>query len=458
MRIINLKAENFKRLVAIEITPDGELVDIVGRNGQGKTSILDSIWALFAGKGAIPNMPIRKGANEARIEGVIGTGEKIDLVVRRTFKRDGEHNYTTALTVEAADGARYAQPQKLLDGLLGALSFDPLAFARMSAKEQLEELRKLVPEFNFAAADGANARDYEQRTDVNRKAKQLKAQLDTMVVPGDPRVTRVDESALVAELEAVGEKKAEIERESTRRTNMLRGAKDHRGQAAQDRQEAQELRDRIVELEEEIDGLKEKITHRETRATEHDSIADKTIAEAEALPPLEEAPSTAAIKARIDAARKTNADVTERERVLARAKELREEIAQTVSQSEQLTANIEQRDEDKATAIAAAKLPIEGLGLGDHGVFFNGIPLDQASDAERLCVSVAIAAAMNPKLRVVRIRDGSLLDVDAVKALATFAKDRDLQIWREVVDDGNKTGIIIEDGRVKASTETEAAA
>jgi len=44
MKIISLVAENVKKLVAVEIKPDGNLVEITGKNGQGKTSVLDSIW------------------------------------------------------------------------------------------------------------------------------------------------------------------------------------------------------------------------------------------------------------------------------------------------------------------------------------------------------------------------------------------------------------------------------
>ncbi len=37
MKILTLTAENVKRLVAVEIIPDGHLVQITGKNGHGKT-------------------------------------------------------------------------------------------------------------------------------------------------------------------------------------------------------------------------------------------------------------------------------------------------------------------------------------------------------------------------------------------------------------------------------------
>ena len=42
MKIIELQAENVKRLKAVDITPDGTLQVIGGRNAQGKSSVLDA--------------------------------------------------------------------------------------------------------------------------------------------------------------------------------------------------------------------------------------------------------------------------------------------------------------------------------------------------------------------------------------------------------------------------------
>lgn len=169
MRILNLVAENFKRLQVVEIKPDGSLIQVQGKNAQGKSSVLDAIWAALGGKKAIPGEPIRRGADEARIELLLGDDQKTEYVVKRTFGRGREPQ----IVVEAPDGARYATPQTLLDGLLGALSFDPLAFARMAPKDQAAELQKLVPDVDFDAIDAANRGDYERRTAINREAKAL---------------------------------------------------------------------------------------------------------------------------------------------------------------------------------------------------------------------------------------------------------------------------------------------
>ena len=99
MKIINLTAENVKRLRAVEITPNGNVVTVTGRNAQGKTSVLDAIWLALGGgaAGRETVRPIRDGEDKASVTLDLG-----DLTVVRTWAGD-----KTTLTVKSADGAKY---------------------------------------------------------------------------------------------------------------------------------------------------------------------------------------------------------------------------------------------------------------------------------------------------------------------------------------------------------------
>ncbi|MFN7591098.1 MAG: hypothetical protein ACK5UQ_21685 [Planctomycetota bacterium] len=154
---------------------------------------------------------------------------------------------------------------------------------------------------------------------------------------------------------------------------------------------------------------------------------------------------TSALLERIRGAESTNRLVREnhqREAIVA-------EQAVAASQADALTQEIEAVDQRKAEAISAARMLVPGLGLGADGVVtLNGLPLDQASAAERLRVSVAIGLAMNPRLRVLLIRDASLLDRESMRQVAVLAKEAGAQLWVERVEVDDQTTVLIEDGQV----------
>lgn len=435
MKIVQLTAENFKKLVVADITPTENLVQITGKNGQGKSSILDALWAALAGAGVLPREPIRKGADEARIRLDLG-----EIKVTRTFRRKDEGGATTSIVVENADGARFTSPQKMLDALLGELSFDPLAFARMEPKLQVDALRRFVPGIDFDAIDAANRTDYEMRTTINRRAKEARAVAAQISIPeGTPEIA-IDESALVRQLADAGEIRADIERRKAARERVaadIRSTLDSipRHQA------------RIAELTRQIEAIQEEIG----KAKAH---AEAEQARLDSAEPLPQEPDVTILKAAIESARSTNRFVSERKRrddVIATAEALEEQAAA-------LTKSIEDRTAHRRAAIAAAKMPVPGIEFSEGGVLLNGVPFDQASDAEQLRASVAIAMASNPKLRVIRIRDGSLLDDEAMALLAEMADQNDYQVWIEKVDSSGRIGFVLEDGHVRHAEQGEQAA
>src|ERR1700727_1620012 len=102
MRILQFAVENFKRIRIVEIVPTKRVTQLTGKNGQGKTSVLDALWALFAGKKGIPEKPVRRGADKSRLRAGVGDDDgKPLLIATRTIAPDR----TTTLSVEAAPGA-----------------------------------------------------------------------------------------------------------------------------------------------------------------------------------------------------------------------------------------------------------------------------------------------------------------------------------------------------------------
>ncbi len=115
---------------------------------------------------------------------------------------------------------------------------------------------------------------------------------------------------------------------------------------------------------------------------------------------------------------------------------------------DQLTAKIEELDARKAKILRDAKLPVAGLSLEGDAVLYQGVPLEQAGDATRLEVATALGFALNPKIRVAFIRQGSLLDENALARMARMAGEHGGQVWIERVGKTGPVGFVIEDGLV----------
>lgn len=67
MKLRNLKISNFRRVQSIELNLDGKSAVLTGRNGAGKSSIIDAVWVALTGKD-VPDAPIHHGAHKAEIQ------------------------------------------------------------------------------------------------------------------------------------------------------------------------------------------------------------------------------------------------------------------------------------------------------------------------------------------------------------------------------------------------------
>jgi hypothetical protein len=424
MQVIRLEAENFKRLRAVEITPEGNVVQIGGKNGSGKSSVLDAIYVALVGRSAAPPKPIRDGEEQCTIKLDLG-----ELRITRSFRQKEGGNYTDSLKVENADGLRYAtKPQEVLDALLGEIGFDPFEFVQMKPAQQADTLLGMVPlpvDLDDLAAQDES--DFANRRDINRDAAALKAQIDA-IPKADVPADLPDRAALQDQLAQAADTNAKIAQDRIAREATERNL-------AGMRQREGELREQAARMIAEADSLV--------------TAGDAMRAELEALPPLAEPVDADAIREKLRTADATLAEADRQKR----RRELETQLESKTAESERLTKAMDDRERERQTALAKAKMPIDGLAFaiderGKPVVQFGGVPFEQASTAEQLRASTAIAMAANPSLRVLRVKDGALLDEDSMRLLAEMAKEQDFQLWVEVVGTGASVGVIMEDGQI----------
>lgn len=411
MKILQLISENVKCLKAVSISPKGNTVVISGKNGQGKTSCIDSIEYALGGQGAICEEPVRKGQQKARIVCDLG-----DIVVERTFSAvSGD----SALKVKTKEGHPVKSPQAMLDQLCSRIGFDPLSFVRLKPAEQVETLRKLVG-LDFAELNTKRQKLYDDRTLAGRELQAAKTRLQTFQFFPDVSDVEVSVSELMGRLNTAQAHNARFAELENKLENT--DARHH------------ELRNTIKRLEDEMVHAKDEL--------ERVSSASKALsAELSQIKKQDET----AIKKEIESVTLTNTRI----QANRRHQEQNGEVQKHQFTWDKLTSEIESIDQEKQDRLSWADFPLDGLSFDDNRVLLNGVPFSQCSQAQQLQAAVAIGLALNPKVRVILVRDASLLDDDSMALLAELAAKHDAQVWLERVDDSSPGAIVIENGEVK---------
>ena len=411
MKILRFYAENVLKLKAVEIVPKDNMVEIRGKNASGKSSILDSIVMALAGGKSIPEKPINKGADKGKI--VI---ELPMYKITRSFTKDNSY-----LAIEAVDGSKVKSPQKFLDDLVGSISFDPLEFINKEGAEQRRVVLELIG-VDVDALDKEEKELRDQRTIIGRDVKTAKATLDGLTF--DQEVGVAEE---VSVTDIAG--KMNTDMEFNVRWDALNTSNEYRKeQARENRKKIEEHKAEIIKLETANNNLKAEY--------------ETTLAELNAEPKRD----ISDVQSQIAAAEDTNRKIRSNKLYL----DAKEKHADQTKLYDSKTTEIETVEKKRKIALEGAKMPVVGLTFDENGLLYDGIPLAQASDGQKLMIGLQISMALNPTLRVLRIKDGSLLDNDNRAIIREIIKDQDFQLWMESVSDDKNVGIFIEDGGVVA--------
>ncbi len=441
VHVVSLTATNVKKIKAVRIEPDPKnpLVLIGGANDQGKSSVLDSILAVLGGKDASPEVPVRRGHKKGEV--VLDLGE---LTARLRFTSAGGRE----LIIEDKDGNRMASPQAVMDRLTGKVGFDAEDFIRKDPKDQLSILRRIVG-VDFAALDAKKKGLYDQRTATNASVKQLEAQIAAAPNPTDVPGELIDTTAVLLEIQKAQEHNKGREPLAEAYRNAASDLATRKSDEADCRKEETEIIAEIDRMEKALEAWRVKLK------ANSDEIVTSSKNTAESAKALETAEANgkafiqqdvAPLQAKLAGADSANNKFRQAE---AR-KGLVASLRTVEAKSQSLNNSIEEIDAEKERIMQEAKFPVKGLSFTEDGILFEGIPFAQASSSTKRRVSVAIGAALNPTLRVMTVKDGSLLDEKSMSQLRELAAEHNLQVWVEVVTSGPdaRCAVIIEDGEV----------
>jgi DNA repair exonuclease SbcCD ATPase subunit len=292
---------------------------------------------------------------------------------------------------------------------------------------------------DLSTVEAQRKQAYEQRRDINRDVKRLQIELASC---GEPTP-----APAVPDLDAA-------ERAVTTARAAERAHQEHKAQADTDRRAFDQASKRVADIKRQIVDLQRQLLDAD------EVLGDAEIAaQASAQAAAQSSPAIGvdtlmdtAKQAREAKSRHDLWQLTERRRT-----DKARELAAASKQADKLTAAIAALDVQASAAVQACQFPLPQLTIAENIVRYGDVPFDQCSSAEQLRISTAIAMRLNPKLRIIRITDGSLLDSENFRMLSEMATENDYQVWVEVVESANRSAVLIENGEVSSQTEEAAA-
>lgn len=405
--ITNLQIENVKRVKAVELTPTPTGLTVIGgRNGQGKTSILDAIaWAL-GGERYRPSEPHRDGS-------VLPPHIRVRLSNGYIVERAGKNS-----ALKVTDPSGRASGQTLLNEFVERLALDLPSFMAASGKEKAGILLKIIGIGDeLSNLENTEKRLYNERLAIGRIADQKAKFADEMPFYEDAPADLVSTSELIMQQQDILARNGENARKRARKAEAERALE------AQGR---------------ELSWLQSQM---EAAAAKYRRLQeDVKIAGRDAMDLHDE--STAELEAAI-----ANIDETNRKVRINLEKEHATEAArQLTAQYDHLTEEIDAVRSKKLALMNGAKLPLPGLTVEDGELIYNGKKWDCMSGAEQLRVAAAIVRRLKPECGFVLMDKLEQMDVDTLEEFGEWLRQEGLQAIATRVSTGDECSIIITDG------------
>lgn len=409
IKINRLEAENVKRIKAVKVEPTANGLTVIGgKNGQGKTSVLDAIaWALGGDRYRPSEAKNRDSVIPPTLHIVMSNG----LVVERKGKNSD-------LKVTDPNGQKAGQ--QLLNEFVEQLALDLPKFMEASSKEKANTLLQIIGVGDkLTALEKEEKELFNERTYVGRIATQKEKYAKEQIYYPDAPKDLVSPSELIKQQQDILARNGENQRK---------------------REHAKELQNQVNQMEAEISRIKDEL---EKKEKQYKKVKDDMYIALTSAKDLQDQ-STAELESSISDIEEINRKV----RANLDKMKAEEDALTYKNQYDELTVKINKTRDAKSDLLKNAELPLPELSVTDGELTYKGQKWDNMSGSERLIVSTAIVRKLNPECGFVLLDKLEQLDLDTLHEFGQWLEAEGLQAIATRVSTGDECSIIIEDGYV----------
>jgi recombinational DNA repair ATPase RecF len=427
VKVSLVKITNVLGLEELEFQP-GAITVVSGKNGAGKTSVLEALKAVCGGGDATL---LRNGATTGEVVVVFDDETRAVATIRPDKKP----------TVTVDHPAFGKLGKSFLADRIDGLAVNPIQFLTAPASKRAEWLLEVLPvEVTDEALQKLGVTDlppqsrngldrlalarksaYDERTGLNRVAKEKKA-----------TATQLRESLFVAD--PTGENPAKLREEldsllawrNEKYTKSKRAAADQLSRA----------RD-VVQVE--VDAIKVEASRKveelnANAAKRAEQVQGKLQVDLEGME-AEYTPRFAALAAKLATADEQAKQQAQNERQKAICTQMAAEADAAEAESAIFSTRIEALDALKEQALS--KLPIKGVEVREGDIFLDGIPFDRVNRAKQVQFVLNVAKLRAGEIPLVLVDGLECLDDETFAAFEKAAAKSGLQAICSRVTQGN---------------------
>jgi predicted ATP-dependent endonuclease of OLD family len=423
LRILTAEITNFKNISYKEVEFNGKSAIIAGKNGAGKSAFLSALMSPIDSR-VIPPKPIKDGEEKAEIEIEVGGilhGQSVKYKLAIYFS---QANQKGRIVVYDEDGAKVEGGKTIIDSLVGNIGFDIFEFinkgktpsgkpSEAGLREQIEILTSLMPQEGVEKLHNLDAeynQKYAERTEINSECKRLEALLKHNFTQEE------------IELYEKPKDDTEVKEKMVKVVDFAEKWSTNMRKIESNNEALSYLPNEIAELEAKLAAKKKELAD----AQEFKVKAEQWLAK------NPEKPSVESISKELQSIQSHNEKHLEVKRLF----DNQQKAMQENERSEKITERLSAIKNEKKQVFASYPLPVKDLEFDESSITYQGLPLhdEQINTSKLIAIGLRIGMAMNPNLRVMIIRDGSLLDKETIAYVLKIADKYGYQLFIEMVD------------------------